>query len=193
MIRLIHGIGYRPSLVVQSAIILEIVFLFYGPNNYLYKRGETSGTLCYNLLIISLMLLGMWNKRNKKPKGQSGCQSLDYLCPVSCVPDVATVSGLSLSCVLCTRCCHCLWIVFVLCLVYPMLPLSLDCLCPVYPMLPLSLDCLCPVSCVPDVASVSGLFLPCVLCTRCCQSLDYHRSYIYLFKHWFVKSISIKH
>ena len=77
MIRLIHGIGYRPSLVVQSAIILEIVFLFYGPNNYLHKRGETSGTLCYNLLIISLMLLGMWNKRNKKPKGQSVMDNLE--------------------------------------------------------------------------------------------------------------------
>jgi hypothetical protein len=50
------------------------------------------------------------------------------LCLVSCVPNVASVSGLSLSCVLCTQCCQCLWIVFVLCLVYPMLPVSLDCL-----------------------------------------------------------------
>jgi hypothetical protein len=30
-------------------------------------------------------------------------------------------------------------------LVYPMLPVSLDCLRPVYPMLPVSLDCLRPV------------------------------------------------
>ena len=31
------------------------------------------------------------------------------------------------SCVLCTQCNQCLWIVFVLCLVYPMWPVSLDC------------------------------------------------------------------
>jgi hypothetical protein len=67
-----------------------------------------------------------------------------------------------------------------------MLPVSLDCpfvlplrysltfICPVYPMLPVSMDCpfvlslrysltcICPVSCVPYVASFSGLsfFLP---------------------------------
>ena len=81
----------------------------------------------------------------------------------------------------------------VLCLVYPMLPVSLDwpflitpsvsltfnyyqqsVMCLVYPMLPVSLNCtfliallvfsnvyllptVCPVSCVPNVASVSGL------------------------------------
>jgi hypothetical protein len=70
---------------------------------------------------------------------------------VSCVPNAASLSGLSffiapsvfsniyLSCVLCTQCCQFLWIVlfyypfgilkhlFVLCLVYPMLPVPLDC------------------------------------------------------------------
>jgi hypothetical protein len=30
-------------------------------------------------------------------------------------------------------------------------------MCPVYPMLPVFLDCLCLVSCVPNVASISGL------------------------------------
>jgi hypothetical protein len=69
--------------------------------------------------------------------------SLDCLRPVSCVPNVHSVSGLSLSCVLCTQCSQCLWIVFVLCLVYPMFTVSLD--------------CLRPVSCVPNVHSVSGL------------------------------------
>ena len=34
---------------------------------------------------------------------------------------------LSSSCVLCTQCCQCLWIVFVMCLVYSVLPVSLDC------------------------------------------------------------------
>jgi hypothetical protein len=64
---------------------------------------------------------------------------------------------LSSSCVLCTQCCQCLWIVFILCLVYPMLPVSLD--------------CLHSVSCVPNVASVSGLSSSTVLCTQCCQCL----------------------
>ena len=101
---------------------------------------------------------------------------------------------LSLSCVLCTRCCQCLWIVcpcpvfcvpdianvsgllvFVLCFVYPMLPVSLDCLslscvlCTrcylclwmVHSWLPLwfSLTFICPVFCVPGVTSVSEWFI----------------------------------
>jgi hypothetical protein len=53
--------------------------------------------------------------------------SLDCLHPVSCVPNVASFSGLSSSCVLYTQCCQFLWIVFILCLVYPMLPVSPDC------------------------------------------------------------------
>ena len=156
--------------------------------------------------------------------------SLDCFCFVflrSCVPYVASFSGLFLFCFssfLCTLCCQLLWIVFVLfffVLVYPMLPVSLDCFCfvflrscvpyvasfsglflfcfssflctlccqllrivfvlfffvLVYPMLPVSLDCFCFVflrSCVPYVASFSGLFLFCFssfLCTLCCQFL----------------------
>ena len=50
---------------------------------------------------------------------------------------------LSSSCVLFTQCCQCVWIVFILCLVYPMLSVCLD--------------CLHPVSCLPSVVSVSGL------------------------------------
>ena len=147
--------------------------------------------------------------------------------PSSCVPNVASFSGLSVSdypFVLCTLCCQFLWIVrFWLPLrsVYPMLPVSLDCpflinpsscvtyvtsfsglsvsdypfvlwtLCCqflsivsfvlplrlVYPMLPVSLDCpflIIPSSCVPNVASFSGLSVsdyPFVLCTLCCQFL----------------------
>jgi hypothetical protein len=132
--------------------------------------------------------------------------SLRFICPVSCVPYVASFSELSLfiapsvfsniylSCVFCTLCCQFLWIVlfhypfgilqhlFVLCLVYPMLPVSLDC---TFSLLPLrySLTCICPVSCVTYVASFSGLsffiapsvfsniYLSCVLCTLCCQLL----------------------
>ena len=53
--------------------------------------------------------------------------SLDCLHPVSCLPNVVSVSGLSSSCVLFTQCCQCVWIVFILCLVYPVLSVSLDC------------------------------------------------------------------
>ena len=89
--------------------------------------------------------------------------------PSSCVTYVTSFSGLSVSdypFVLWTLCCQFLSIVsFVL-------PLRL-----VYPMLPVSLDCPCliiPSSCVPNVASFSGLFVsdyPFVLCTLCCQFL----------------------
>jgi hypothetical protein len=103
--------------------------------------------------------------------------SLTFICPVSCVPYVASFSGLSffitpsvfsniyLSCVLCILCCQFLWIVFFL------LPLGY------------SLTCICPLSCVPYVASFSGLsffitpsvfsniYLSCALCTLCCQFL----------------------
>ena len=88
------------------------------------------------------------------------CVFFSFVClpPMFCVPNVASFSGLFLfclssSCVLCTQCCQFLWIVFVLfvfllCLVYPMLPVSLECFCFV---------CLLPMSCVPNVASFSGL------------------------------------
>ena len=52
-------------------------------------------------------------------------------------------------------CVICFVVVFVLCLVGSMLPVFLD--------------CLRPVSCVLNVASVSGLSLSCVLCAQCCQ------------------------
>jgi hypothetical protein len=65
----------------------------------------------------------------------------------SCVPNVVSFSGLSI------LDCPSVLIVFVLCLVYPMLSVSLD--CPF--LIALSFDCLRPVSCVPNVASFSGL------------------------------------
>jgi hypothetical protein len=72
-------------------------------------------------------------------------QCLWSLCPVSCVTNVTSFSELSLSCVLCDQCYQFLWIFIVLCLVWPMLPVSLN--------------CLCPVSCVTYVTSVSGVFV----------------------------------
>ena len=89
--------------------------------------------------------------------------------PSSCVPYVASFSGLSVfdyPFVLCNLCYQFLWIVSF------WLPLRL-----VYPMLPVSLDCpflITPSSCVPIVASFSGLSVsnyPFVLCTLCCQFL----------------------
>ena len=89
---------------------------------------------------------------------------------MSCVPNVASFSRLSIL--------HCpsVLFVFVLCLVYPMLPVSLDCpffiaphicfvfvLCLVYPMLPVSLDC--PFFIAPQFCLSSS----CVLCAQCCQ------------------------
>ena len=89
--------------------------------------------------------------------------------PSSCVPYVTSFSGLSVfdyPFVLCTLCCQFLWIVrfwLPLRLVDHMLPVSLDCQ-----------FCITPSSCVPYVASFSGLFVfdyPFVLCTLCCQFL----------------------
>jgi hypothetical protein len=103
--------------------------------------------------------------------------SLTFICLVSCVSNVASVSKLSilvapsgfsnvyLSCVLCVQYCQCLWIVhfgspfgflqrlFVLCLVCPMLPVSLNWLFLVAPLV------------------FSNVYLSCVLCVQCRQYL----------------------
>jgi hypothetical protein len=97
--------------------------------------------------------------------------SLTFICPVACLPYVASFSELSffitpsvfsniyLSCVLCTIFCQFLWIVlfyiapsvfssmYLSCVfVDPMLPLSLD--CPFSLPLRYSLTFICPVSCL---------------------------------------------
>jgi hypothetical protein len=128
---------------------------------------------------------------------------LSFVClrHVSCVPNVASFSGLSI------LDCPSVLFVFILCLVYQMLPVSLDCpffiapqfclssscvLCTqccqflwiVHSWLPLSFDCLRPVSCVPNVASFSGLsildfplvflvFILCLVYQMLPVSLDY--------------------
>ena len=65
---------------------------------------------------------------------------------VSCGPNVASVSGLSII--------DCPFGVFVQCLVVLMLPVSPDCSLLIAPLV-----CLRSVSCDPNVASVSGLFI----------------------------------
>ena len=112
------------------------------------------------------------------------CLSIIYLHPVSCVPNVDSVSRL---------------FIFILYLVYPMLTVSLDCLSSSCILCAqcwhcLSIVCLHPVSCVPNVDSVSRLFVfilylvcpmltlsldclssSCILCTQCwhCLSIVY--------------------
>ena len=95
-------------------------------------------------------------------------ESLDchfLITPSSCVPYVASFSGLSVfdyPFVLCTLFCQFLWIVrfwLPLRLVYPMLPVSLDCQ-----------FCITPSSCVPYVASFSGLSVL-ITPSSCCQFL----------------------
>jgi hypothetical protein len=100
---------------------------------------------------------------------------------ISCEPNVHSFSGLfvfalclvylmlpvSLDClsspyVLCTQCCQFLWIVclrLMSCVpnVASFSGLVVFTICLVYPMLPVSLDCLHLMSCVPNVASFSGL------------------------------------
>ena len=75
--------------------------------------------------------------------------SLTFICPVSCVPYVVQFSGLSIF--------YCpfgiFWCLFVLCLVYPMLPVSLDCLFLIAPLV------------------FSNVYLSCILCILCCQFL----------------------
>ena len=76
-----------------------------------------------------------------------------------------TPSGFSnvyLSCVLCTQCCQCLRIVYY----WLHLRFSLTFICTVYPMLSVS-QCLLLIT--PSV--FSNVYLPCVLCTQCCQCL----------------------
>ena len=123
-------------------------------------------TLCYQ----SLWIVSFWLPlRLVYPMLPVSLDCPFLITPLSCVPYVASFSGLSVfdyPFVLCTLCCQFLWIV------HFWLPLRL-----VYPMLPVSLDCpflITPSSCVPYVTSFSGLSVfdyPFVLCTLCCQFL----------------------
>ena len=102
--------------------------------------------------------------------------SLTFICPVYCVPYVVRFSAVLifvapswfpnvyLSCVLCTLCCQ------VLRSVYFWLPLrgslTFIFLCIVYPMLSGSPQCLFLIA-----PSWCNVYFSCVLCTLCCQVL----------------------
>jgi hypothetical protein len=93
-------------------------------------------TLCYQFLWIVYFWLPLW-------------YSLTFICPVSCVPYVASFSGLYIfDCLF-----GILWRLFLLCLVYPMLSDSPDCIFLIAPLV------------------FSNVYLSCVLCTLCCQFL----------------------
>ena len=119
-------------------------------------------TLCYQLLWIVSFWLPL---RLVYPMLPVSLDCQFCITPSFCVPYVASFSGLSIF-ITPSSCCQFLWIVCF------WLPLRL-----VYPMLPDSLDCpflITPSSCVPNVASFSGLSVsdyPFVLCTLCCQFL----------------------
>jgi len=91
-------------------------------------------TLCCQFLWIANLLLPF-------------LYSLTFICPVFCLPYVASFSGLFIF--------YCPFGIlersFVLCLVYPMLPVYLDC------------------SCFIALSVVSNIHLSCVLSTLCCQ------------------------
>ena len=125
--------------------------------------------LVYSMLPESLDCQFLITPSSCVPYVASFSDCLFLITPSSCVPYIASFSGLSVydyPFVLCTLCCQFLWIV------HFWLPLRL-----VYPMLPVSLDCpflITHSSCVPYVTSFSGLSVfdyPFVLCTLCCQFL----------------------
>ena len=119
-------------------------------------------TLCYQLLWIVSFWLPI---RLVYPMLPVSLDCQFCITPSSCVPYVASFSGLSVL-ITPSSCCQFLWIVCF------RLPLRL-----VYPMLPVSLDCqflITPSFCVPYVASLSGLSVfdyPFVLCNLCNQFL----------------------
>jgi hypothetical protein len=99
-------------------------------------QSRETGNIGYKLLWNVYFWLSLW-------------YSLTFICPVSCVPYVASFSGLYIF--------DCpfgiLWRLFFLCLVYPMLPVSVDCIFLIAPLV------------------FSDVYLSCVLCTLCCQFL----------------------
>ena len=152
------------SLDCQFWLPLRLVASFSGLSVFDYPFVLC--TLCYQ----SLWIVSFWLPlRLVYPMLPVSLDCLFLITPSSCVPYIASFSGLSVfdyPFVLCTLCCQFHWIVNF------WLPLRL-----VYPMFPVSLDCpflITHSSCVPYVTSFSGLSVfdyPIVLCTLCCQFL----------------------
>ena len=120
--------------------------------------------LVYSMLPVSLGCLFLIF-----PSGFSNVYLVPTVCPMSCVLNVVIVSGLFiLDCPFMDSLTFIYYLRYVLCLVYPMLPLFLGCLLLIFPsgfsnvyLLPT----VCPMSCVLNVAIVSGLsILDCLFC-----------------------------
>ena len=128
------------------------------------KVASFSGLFVFALCLVYLMLTVSLDCLSSPYVLCTQCyQFLWIVCLrlMSCVPNVASFSGLFF---------------FALCLVYPMLPVSLDCLSSPYVLCTqccqfLWIVCLRLMSCVPNVASFSGLSSPYNLCTQCCHLL----------------------
>ena len=159
----LHPVSCVPNVDIVSRLFIFILYLVYPMLTVSLDCLSSSCILCAQC----------WH-----------CLSIVYLHPVSCVPNVDSVSRL---------------FIFILYLVCPMLTLSLDCLTSSCILCTqcwycLSIVYLHPVSCVPNVDSVSRLFIfilylvcpmltlsldylssSCILCTQCwhCLSIVY--------------------
>ena len=156
----LHPVSCVPNVDIVSRLFIFILYLVYPMLTVSLDCLSSSCILCAQC----------WH-----------CLSIVYLHPVSCVPNVDSVSRL---------------FIFILYLVCPMLTLSLDCLTSSCILCTqcwycLSIVYLHPVSCVPNVDSVSRLFIfilylvcpmltlsldylssSCILCTQCWQCLS---------------------
>ena len=191
----LHPVSCVPNVDIVSRLFIFILYLVYPMLTVSLDYLSSSCILCAQC----------WH-----------CLSIIYLHPVSCVPNVDSVSRLfifilylvypmltvsldclSSSCILCAQCWHCLssvylhplscvpnvdivsrLFIFILYLVYPMLTLSLDCLSSSCILCTQCWHCLSivylhPVSCVPNVDSVSGVFIFILyLVSQCWQCLS---------------------
>ena len=191
----LHPLSCVPNVDIVSRLFIFILYLVYPMLTLSLDCLSSSCILCTQC----------WH-----------CLSIVYLHPVSCVPNVDSVSGVFIFILyLVSQCWQCLSIVylhpvscvpnvdsvsrlfiFILYLVYPMLTLSLDCLSSSCILCAQCWHCLSivylhPVSCVPNVDSVSRLFIfilyivcpmltlsldclssSCILCTQCWQCLS---------------------
>ena len=209
----LHPVSCVPNVDIVSRLFIFILYLVYPMLTVSLDCLSSSCILCTQC----------WQ-----------CLSIVCLHPVSCVPNVDSVSRLfifilylvcpmltlsleclSSSCILCAQCWHCLssvylhpvscvpnvdsvsrLFIFILYLVYPMLTVSLDCLSSSCIFCTQCWHCLSivylhPVSCVPNVDIVSRVFIfilyfvcpmltlsldclssSCILCTQCWQCLS---------------------
>jgi hypothetical protein len=134
-----------PPVFIRSVVVIYIVFVCFVFRVLFFALFVFDLCLVYPMLPVSLKCSSLI-----APLDDSSvylCLYLVYLMlPVSleCSSPIAPSddSSVYLSCILCTQCCQFLWSV------HPWLPLQM------------ALANICPVSCVSNVASFSGVFIP---------------------------------